>query len=320
MPLIPNVFLFHGDENFFSKEKIKTWKSKYIEKYGDFNLDHLSGNKIKFSNIREIADSQPFLADKRLLIIEDFLKNGSKDDQKLLTDYLEQVPSFTVLVFIENQKADGRLNLFKTLKKNSNAEEFSKFKPEELMKWIEKKAGTKQIPIDRNLLHKIPEITGDNLWNIENELDKLKAYSLTDPINFESMQKLLPLQITESIFALTDSLSCADKNKTRQIINRLFLSNEDLMRTFHMLVRQFRLIIQSKGLENFNQSQLAQELKIHPFVAGKLQQQSRKFTVDQLQKIHLKMLQIDQNLKNGKIKITTEDQRELLMEMEKIFE
>ena len=76
---------------------------------------------------------------------------------------------------------------------------------------------------------------------------------------------------------------------------------------FAMIVRQFRLLIQVKELAEagLNPQRIAQTIKIHNFVAGKLFQQSHNFSLEQLESIYAHLLEIDVGVKTGKTDMVT---------------
>ena len=74
-----------------------------------------------------------------------------------------------------------------------------------------------------------------------------------------------------------------------------------------MFVRQFRLLIQVKELADGGSRPpaIATALKMHSFVVGKIYQQSRGFSLTQLEQIYRHLLDIDVAVKTGRNEMPT---------------
>ena len=70
-----------------------------------------------------------------------------------------------------------------------------------------------------------------------------------------------------------------------------------------MIVRQFRLLVQTKELatDGLDPRAIAKELKLHPYPARKLHTQARNFTLEQLERVHQRLLEVDVQIKTGQI-------------------
>ena len=74
-----------------------------------------------------------------------------------------------------------------------------------------------------------------------------------------------------------------------------------------MFVRQFRLLIQVKELAESGErpAGMAAQLRMPPFVAGKLAQQAQGFTLPQLEQVYGRLLDIDVETKTGQADMLT---------------
>jgi DNA polymerase III delta subunit len=58
-----NIYLFHGENNFLSQEKVKNWKKLFAEKYGDTATEVYEAKKIDWKNFSTNLQALPFLAE-----------------------------------------------------------------------------------------------------------------------------------------------------------------------------------------------------------------------------------------------------------------
>ena len=102
------------------------------------------------------------------------------------------------------------------------------------------------------------------------------------------------------IFALTDALGERNsKAAMRQFM--LLMEDNDLLELTGMIHRQFRLLIQAREiLDSGGKAQdIEQELGVLNFVARKLSDQARRFSLRQLLDIYDRLLKIDLDMKSG---------------------
>ena len=70
-----------------------------------------------------------------------------------------------------------------------------------------------------------------------------------------------------------------------------------------MLIRQFRLLIQAREILDGrgNKDDVARALGVHPFVAEKTTQQAARFSIESLENIYHRLLNIDEGVKTSQI-------------------
>ncbi|HTP08435.1 MAG TPA: DNA polymerase III subunit delta, partial [Anaerolineae bacterium] len=67
-------FILHGDNEFEISERVADFKQKIgDESMRDLNITVLDGRKTTLSEVQHAADAIPFLADKRLVIVDGLL-------------------------------------------------------------------------------------------------------------------------------------------------------------------------------------------------------------------------------------------------------
>jgi len=81
------------------------------------------------------------------------------------------------------------------------------------------------------------------------------------------------------------------------------LETEDEFSLWGMVVRQFRLLIQAREILDGrgNKDDVARALGIHPFVAEKSAQQAARFSIEALEAIYHRLLNIDERVKTSQV-------------------
>ena len=107
------VYLLFGDEGFLKKSYKNRLKDK-ITGSDTMNYNYYEGKGLDVNEIIGLAETMPFFAEKRLILIEDsgFFKSASEE----LASYLPSMPETTCLLFVESE-VDKRSKLYKAVKK-----------------------------------------------------------------------------------------------------------------------------------------------------------------------------------------------------------
>jgi len=316
-----NVHLFFGEDTYSSTQKLNYWREQFEKKYeGDMNINVLEGKGLESKNLESDIQSAPFLADKRMVVVKDFLAKGSKDEQKKVAEILEgEIPDFCILIFIETQKLpDKRGSLYKKLNKVGNLEEFKALMGPELLRWINDRSNKIGLQLDSKTANYLGEVAGSDLWNLSNELQKLKTYSKTEPVTKEAIDSLVHPNLTTSIFKFTDYIAQRNSKGSLRTLNILIESGEDIMKIIFMIVRHFRILIQVKDLVDRGnpKSEIISKVKEHPYTISTTMQQSPNFSAEALHDIYETLLGIDIGIKTGKIRMLADDKKEIRLALE----
>lgn len=335
MPQTPsNIFLFCGEDTYSAYQKSKHWRDQFEKKYGDININILDGGDLTAAQLNEVLNSVPFLSEKKLTIINNFLDEGEDEDQKSVAEKLANIPDHNILVFIEEKKPDARMTLYKKLKKIAQVENFNFLVGARLTQWIQKEVAQKsakfgQAPVTIGLKEAqlLAEIVGPNLWQMKQEVEKLVLYcgdganSTTATITAEAIQKLANPNLSVSVFKLTDYIGQKKAKESLRTFYTLLEGGEPIMKIFAMIIRQFRILIQIDDClkRKMNKNAIAAKMKENPYVIEASMGQCRNFTTQKLDAIYHLLLKIDTDFKSGKIKMTAGDISEFRLTLEKFI-
>ncbi len=313
-----NIYLFCGEDSFSAFEKAQLWKSKFLGKFGDLNCLVYRGKEMTGSEFQTAMESYPFLSEKKLIFINDFLSEGEDEDQEKVAKMLDHVPDYAVVLFWEHFKPDARKILFKRLVKHAQIEQYNLKTGVTLNKWIRERGRSKGVTIGDNESRFLGELVGNNLWNLDKEIDKLVGYAGGKTIDRAMIEQVVCPNPSSSIFKLTDMLGERRTREALKTFEILIQSGEEAVGMFFMLVRHFRIMCQVKDLSARGQSAaaIAKTIKEHPFVVDKIYTQCKRFPQEELRKIYSRLLDIDSGFKTGRIRITSTDESELIREIE----
>ena len=294
------IYLLYGDEPFL----VGSYKKKLREAItgGDtMNFNYFEGKNPDVKEIISLADTMPFFADRRLILVD-----GSgffKSAQEELAAYLPQMPDTTCLVFAESE-VDKRNRLYKRVKELGYAAELNKQDTAQLMRWAAGILGRDGRKISRPVMEYFLERTGDDMENIRMELEKLVCYTMgRDVITKEDVDAVGTVHVTSRVFDMVAAIVAGNTKKAMDLYKDLLTLKEPPMRILFLIARQFNQLLQIKELTAAGKDKgaMASALKVPPFAVGKLTAQARAFTRDQILSWVTLCVETEEAVKTGRL-------------------
>jgi len=316
----PTFYLLRGDDNTRIKEVIAGFQAGLGDpSMADLNTTRHEGESLSFETLQADALTMPFLADRRLIIVENaraFLSKMAKDRAQTCLDLFGSLPETTALVMVvEDQQAKKRGERYwehgKTYawltdwmrEHNDRTLLIDCALPDEedMPSWILRKAKELGGGFKPDAARLLASYVGNNTMRAQNEVMKLITYVGERQVVEEADVSLLTAQEQEgNIFTLTDALGERNSKAAMQQF-MLLMEDNDLLELTGMIHRQFRLLIQAREiLDGGGKAQdIERELKVLGFVSRKLADQARRFSMRQLLEIYDRLLKIDVDMKTG---------------------
>jgi len=119
----------------------------------------------------------------------------------------------------------------------------------------------------------------------------------------EEVAALVKPKIEADIFKTIDAIAQRNKKEAFVLIHGHLEKGDAPLYLLSMVNFQFRNILMTKDL--MQKGKPLNQLKLHPFVVKKSQQQAQKFTLEELMQIYQKIFKADFSIKTGKLKAET---------------
>ena len=319
----PVVYVFYGQDTPTLKEKLADFYTIALSdlSIADLNITRLDGSSVQLNDIGSTAGALPFLADTRLVVVENLTDsaNGRAIIEQLPSLFTD-LPSWARVLFIEKD-LEGPLSKGATgessrmtarrpaLKKLINIVEadprgkvLAFDMPKNPARWIQNRAVYHQATIEPRAASLLAQRVGKSLELADMELMKLATYTNGErPISIEDVQLLTPYTPEAGIFKMVDALGQRRGDTALALLRKLLDENNAPLMIFGMIIRQFRLLIQMKEqLEQGHKPASAGKIiRVHRFVADKLAEQSRSYSLETLERIYRHLLKIDLEIKTG---------------------
>lgn len=315
-----NLILLTGTNNYHLHEKTKFYKHSFLAKYPNGEIEKFT-HEHSIQNLNNTILTPSLFGEKKCVILEEFW-DAEKFDAAEKVKFFENLSDFQdqVTVFVVEPNLDKRLKFSKFLLKNAKVETFAPLDEIHLLAWI--KDYTKKI--GGNISHenskKLLNRCGENLWNLSRELEKLTMAAdveITEPL----INQLTIPNPKAIIWEFTENLSCKNLHGSLRKLNELLYAGESIHQIFAMIIREVRIHAQLRSAldKHISTDQIAAITKLHPFVVKKTVPLTKNFSMKQINSMYENLFQIDWKIKTGGISISTDDNSELALAVEKFI-
>jgi DNA polymerase-3 subunit delta len=312
------LIFFYGEDSFRLNQKIRELKKKFLEK-------DISGSGLSVFDFEEKAETKRIvstfgtanlLSPKRFVIIKNIISAGQKQDQDEMLEYLKNNPNISknddlIIVFCENNQPRKNSTFYKFLETKEigvKIQKFEKLIGAKLADWIVRriKEVCAESGITKSALEKLILFVGSDTGSLEMEIQKLVNYAEKKTIEDADVELLVRANVDNNIFQTIDALANGDKKKALKLLHNHIENGENVFYIFSMFIYQFRnfvKVIDLKENQGMGEYEITKMLKLNPFVVKKCLWQAQKFPMSRLKKIYQKLVEVDMDVKTGKMKM-----------------
>jgi DNA polymerase-3 subunit delta len=303
------TFLFGNDEFAISRKLAEFIADFPDPTSADMNTARLEARTVSENDLNNALNAMPFLSKYRLVLLANpSAKYNNPSSRKKFLEMLENISATTKLVMyesVEPKEAEKHwLNKWADKKDGDvKTQAFMMPRIKDMSGWIVNETKRQGGQIDPGASAKLVEMIGADTRQASQEIAKLLAYvNWARPLKVADVEAVSIVTAEPDIFAMVDALAAGDGRTSQKLLHRL-LENEDAFSVWGMVVRQFRLMLQAREVLDAHGgvNEVTSALGVHPFVAEKVAGQARRFSMAALEKIHHKLLEIDEAAKTSQV-------------------
>jgi DNA polymerase-3 subunit delta len=324
------IYVLWGTDRFTRDEQVRGLKRRMLaEPCGEYNLSVLSGDDVTVRDVRAVADALPFMADRRLVVVEGLLgrlagqakpagqrgrggrarpagsagqaSSTAPDDGPIqeLVAMLRDLPPTAALVFVESTLDPALVESWLPADR-AHVRGYQRPRPGDLGRWIERRAKQHGGRLEAAAVRQLSQLAPDDLGLLDAEVLKLLTYADGRPVTLDDV-RLLAATPEVTIFALLDALGQGQRGPALAHLRQLFQRGERSEAIIPQIAGSLRRLIQARELldQGLRGQALASRLAVHPFVAEKTERQARQYRVEQLEAALRLLLHADRAIKTG---------------------
>ncbi len=306
-------YIFHGTDDFSAKEALTKLKNTLGDPDNlDLNTAELDGKSTSLGEIINNANALPFLAPHRLVIVHNYLSRfggRAKSDTETmnkLVEALKNLPESTVLVFWDREtlKKSHPVLKFGTLHKNS-VRAFNAPDKGALPRWIDQRVKQKNATIDFKAVQALASVVGDDLLNLDHEIEKLTLYVGTErAITLTDVELLCPYTADSETFAMANAIGRQDLRAALDQLHKRLEEGQNPLAILGSIGGQFRGLLEVKSMASagLTPAQIAKEKGWRSDYAAKMRlKEANHFSLARLVQIFGILLETDIAIKTGEM-------------------
>ncbi len=295
------VLLLWGEESLLIDEAIQRIEAiAFDAATRDFNRHVYYGDEAEAQAILTTAQTLPWLASRRLVLVREPEALPRSADNLLIT-YCKQPSPSTCLIFTA-QKIDLSRSLFATLARMAWAVRFRHLPPRELSAWVERRIHAGACKVTADAVSTLIGAVGNDLRMLANEIDKLVTFVGTGRgIDVTDVLAVTADVREASAFELARLLSARELAGALHAWERLSASGEYPGMALGAILHHLRQLLRIKlaQLTGSSLERIADELNIPTFMARRLAAQATTLEPDRLRRWFEALLEADQTLKRS---------------------
>ena len=279
------AYLLYGEEAYLKNQYKDKLKAALWQEGDTMNAAFYQGRNTNPKELIDLAETMPFFADHRLILVEDsgFFKSGAED----LAEYMEHIPQTTTFVFSETD-VDKRSRMYKALKNNGRIVEFAAQNQELLTRWLLGRLRRENKNITKAAMQEFFDRVGLDMGTLDREMEKLICYCLDrDVIELADVEAVCPQAVTNRIFDMVGAIVECRRKDALEMYYDLLALKEPPLRILFLITRQYNILMQLKDLKRkgMNNPAMAKAAGIPPFAVSRSLGQASRLSVGSIEHI-----------------------------------
>lgn len=295
------AYLLYGEEAYLKNQYKDKLKAALWQEGDTMNAAFYQGRSTNPKELIDLAETMPFFADHRLILVEDsgFFKSGAED----LAEYMEHIPQTTTFVFSETD-VDKRSRMYKALKNNGRIVEFAAQNQELLTRWLLGRLRRENKNITKAAMQEFFDRVGLDMGTLDREMEKLICYCLDrDVIELADVEAVCPQAVTNRIFDMVGAIVECRRKDALEMYYDLLALKEPPLRILFLITRQYNILMQLKDLKRKGMSNpaMAKAAGIPPFAVSRSLGQASRLSVGSIEHILSYSVEMEEAVKTGQM-------------------
>lgn len=295
------VYLFYGEETYLLHDYEKRLRDALSPPGDEMNFFMAQGKDVPVREVIDFCDTQPFFAPRRTVLLKNtgFFKKTDED----LASYLKSLPSYAHILFCE-EEVDKRSRMYKAASAVGTVVEFARLDEGKLTEWAAMYLARNGRRIREGDARALIAMTGDDMGNLKNELDKLIAYTEGQgAVSMADIATVCTSRTENHIFDMVSAVASKNQRQAIQLYTDLLSLREPPLRILFLITRQYRQMLLAKRFqsEGLSQAEIAKELGVKPFAVKNILSVAKRYPISQLEDMLEGCVQAEEDVKTGRL-------------------
>ena len=274
------ISVLTGANAYALKRALRRVIDEFVKAHGDFALERLDGSEVTVERLGEAVASLPFLATKKLVVLDS--PSSNKQFLEQFETLLVGAPETTDILLVE-PSLDKRTAYYKWLKKHTEFQEFTVLDERGLAAWAvsyaKERGGNLKSADAAYLVGRV----GLNQQGLAHELDKLLLAG--NEIARSTIDELTERSPQSTVFELLDAAFAGNSQKALSLYAEQRAMKVEPQHIIAMLAWQLHILAALKTAGERTPDAIASEAKISPYSVRKSVSIARSLSLAKLKQL-----------------------------------
>ncbi len=258
------------------------------------------------------CETLPMLSDRKVIQLDNFelikkaVKNNDNSAAARLFESVQNIinnpPESLWFIFTSPVMREQEFSkpLFRSIKQSGRIQKFVAYDNSSPFNWVVQRGVKKGLPLSADAARLMINIVGNDLTDLDHELEKLSLYLSGAPITEELIKEHIRGHKHFSVFRMTEALSRKELLPALEILDQqLQAAPREHVRIFALIIMQFRrlLIIHSMLSQFYKEAEILAKISLPPFLGKQVLDQARNFSSLEMQNIYAELAKLDLRVK-----------------------
>lgn len=307
MEQLQKIYYLWGDEPYLVEQEIRDITARIQAEDGEEpEVLQLDGDEMSALELGEMLQSSSLFSFKRLVVIKNpaWLGKNSRKAKKaeeiahILEVYTTSIPAGQTLIICSSENVASN-PVAKVLAKHARSENVKALAPKALGDWVRNRCQQRGLAIDASAVNMLVA-SGQDMYYLENLIEKVALTVQGGSIRAADLNDELDSRQETSIFKLTDALLNRNTAASLEAFQQLQEQGQPYLLMLHMITGQLVTLAKIKFWQEsgYSFNQIAEMSKQKDFVIRKMQEKSSRFSVQDIQVLFKKLLDLDISMKS----------------------
>ncbi len=315
------LHIIYGPEPFLRREALRKLTAELdVDGSLQMNTLALDGRQTTVQEIMAACDTVPFLGEKRLVIVEGLFQGAgragrAKRSRKAaseadadasagpwqpLVEYVDRMPPSSVLVLVDSEvSADSPL--LKALRGKAAVERCAAPVRRDLPAWITQRARTIGLKLEGRSARLLADLTGDDLWALSNELEKLKSYAGDRAVREDDVRLLVSAARKQWGYFLADAIVEGKPAEAVRQLHRLVEQGDVPGVILSTIAGRYRRLAIAREMMDAGATgrAIGQRLQMREYALDKLLEQAPRCSLPAVRAAYDRLVEAELDVKRG---------------------
>lgn len=257
---------------------------------------------VSFMDVIEEISMGSLFSPIKVIIVNNFIIDNISDREYEYFEKFINSKNTDVYMILICKKIDARKKNFRLFKDNFSIIEVDKFDNNNIYNYVTNRISDRGFIIDSVNIEYLLSKVGNDINNINNELEKLFIYKNDDKkIKREDIDLLIFNNIDNVIYEFTNAILDNDYDKIKLMYDKFMLDNISFDYLISSVGNSFRnsLVIKLLSNKNMNNADIGKVIGKKEYFVKKSLDRLYSYTIDDLSRYIVELAKIDRNFKNG---------------------